>query len=257
MPRLVYRFILIWIVHAAVTVAIRKSVYSQRDHTTMRKLQSFGVVEGPSPTAKPNLPPIFAPIAVPITKPVSLPVPITRPVAVPVPISKPVVVLPVPITKPSTTSGFGNGGGGAGSETIDHITPTTTPTAETSTVVPTSVTSTVVPITPTATTTSTPTSASGVVVIDDGPTSSATTAKSPTKAPTSVVVVNTPPVPTSWLSFVVTYTSELHTVVKDPKKVLDILRTVHGDVRKALSQLIRQQNVSIVIELLESELLGT
>jgi hypothetical protein len=225
MQRLFYGVALIWAVHSAVA-----AFNSERSnlHGTRRILQAFGVVDGPSPTAKPNIPPIFAPITVPINaRPVSIPAPpTTKPVAAP------------------TATGFGGGG----SVTIGDILPTTTPTAASSTAAPTS---------PSATNlefpTSTPTTASGVVILDE-PTLS--TKNIPTYAPMSMVQ-NNPPVPASWLSFVVTYTSELYTVVKDPKNIQGILRTVHGDVRKSLSHLIKQQNVSIVIELLESELLGT
>ena len=101
-----------------------------------------------------------------------------------------------------------------------------------------------------------PTSASGAVIIDDdAPSTSVATTKPPTKAPMSAQ--SSPPATKTWLSFVVTYASELYTTVKDPQNVQEILRTVHSEIRKSLHHLIKQQNVSIFIELLESELVGT
>ena len=207
---------------------------------TIRALQ-FGVVDGPTPTAKPNVPPIFAPIAVPVsnTRPVSIPTPTRKPISAPAPTRKP---NSAPLRAP--TSGFGTVGGG--NMTLND-TPTTTPTTVSSTDAPTSPNDGDIEIP-----TSIPTSGSGVVLLD-GPTTGPKTTT--TKAPISVIQ-SSAPVPSSWLSFVVTYTSELYTIVKDPKNIQDIVRTVHGDVRKSLSHLIKQQNVSIVIELLESENLG-
>ena len=214
MQRFFHGIVLIWTVHASVA-ASTTSQRSRQEGELLRKLQAFGVVDGPSPTSKPNLPTIFAPIAVPITKP---------PVA---PNSVPIFTRPVSRPARAPTVGFGDGGGE--SVTID-VAPSTTPTASSSSDSPIS-----------PSTTSTPTSAAGVVILDE-----------PTKAPISVVQH----VPASWLSFVVTYTSEMYTNVKDPKNIEGILRAAHIDVRKSLSHLIQQQNVTIVIELLQSEFLG-
>lgn len=242
MQLLVYSVVLIWTMNAADGTG--KTVALSQPDDSARILQGFGIVDDPTPTSKPTLPPIFAPVAskpslpsifAPVISKPSLP-PIFAPVAAPVnprpvsiPIAKPVAA---PLTAP--TLGFGSGGGNVQPTVMPKTASTTTPTSTSSDVEgPTSI----------------PTTGSGVVLLDE-----------PTSAPTIspiLVVQSSPPVASSWLSFVVTYTCEMYTIAKDPLNVNEILRTVHGDIRKSLHRLIKQQNVSIVIELLESELLGT
>jgi hypothetical protein len=97
--------------------------------------------------------------------------------------------------------------------------------------------------------TSLPTSISGIV-IGDTPSNEV----KPTKSP---VTMQNNQVPKTWLSFVVTYTSQMYTIVQDSAGVGEILRKVHGDIRHSLQRLVTLQNVSITITMLESELLGT